>query len=147
MTIRRYAVQKISTLPLAKFGCTLGGLAMLLPGLICAIAGVQLVAILRALLDNWQAVQTELLGLDVPVEFDLITLLGLETAQILITRLDNQPAVLGLLIILISMIGGGLVVAIIILLVGWGYNLLALVSGGLELELREQIQNVGIDRR
>jgi hypothetical protein len=138
MTIRRYAVQKISTLSLAKFGCTLGGLAMLLPGLICAVAGVQVVTILRALLDNWHAVQTELLGLDVPVEFDLITLLGLETAQTLITRLDDQSLLLALLIILISVIGGGLVVALIILLVGWGYNLLAALSGGLEVELREQ---------
>ena len=138
MAIRRYVVQKISTLSLAKFGCALGGLAMLLPGLICAIAGVQLVAILRALLDNWQAVQTKLLGLDVPVEFDLITLLGLETARALITRLDDQPLLLALLIVLIGVIGGGLVVALIILLVGWGYNLLAALSGGLEVELREQ---------
>ncbi len=138
MTIRRYAVQKISTLPLAKFGCTLGGLAMLVPGLICAVTGVQLVAVLRTLLDNWQAVQTELLGLEVPVEFDLITLLGLETAQTLITRLDDQSLLLALLIVLISVIGGGLVVALIILLLGWGYNLLAAVSGGLEVQLRDQ---------
>lgn len=138
MTIRRYAVQKISTLSLAKFGCALGGLAMLLPGLICAVAGVQLVAILRTLLDNWQVAQTELLGLDVPVQFDLITLLGLETAQTLIIRLDDQSFLLVLLIVLVSMIGGGLVVALIILLMGWGYNLLAALSGGLEVELREQ---------
>jgi hypothetical protein len=33
-------------------------------------------------------------------------------------------------------IGGGLVVGLSILLVGWGYNLLAFLTGGLELELQ-----------
>ena len=138
MTTRRYAVQKIDTLPLAKFGCTLGGLAMLIPGLICAVAGVQVVSLLRVLLDQWQAAQTDLLGLGVPVKFDFITLLGLETVQAAITRLDDQGFLLALLIILVNVIAGGLVVALIILLVGWGYNLLAALTGGVELELREQ---------
>ena len=138
MTTRRYAVQKINTLPLAKFGCTLGGLAMVIPGLICAVAGVQLVSLLRILLDQWQATQADLLGLGVPVEFDFITLLGLETVQTAITRLDDRSFLLALLIILVSVIAGGLVVALIILLLGWAYNLLAALTGGLELELREQ---------
>jgi hypothetical protein len=138
MTTQRYAIQKINTLPLAKFGCTLGGLAMLIPGLLCAVAGVQIVSLLRLLLDQWQAAQADLLGLGVPVEFDFITLLGLETVQTAIARLDDQSLLLALLIILVSVIAGGLVVALMILLVGWGYNLLAALTGGLELELREQ---------
>ncbi len=138
MTSRRYAIQKINTMPLAKFGCTLGGLAMLIPGLLCAVAAVQVVSLLRILLDQWQAAQVDLLGLGVPVEFDFITLLGLETVQTAIARLDDQSLLLALLIILVSVIAGGLVVALMVLLVGWGYNLLAALTGGLELELREQ---------
>ena len=138
MTTHRYSIQKISTLPFAKFGCVLGGLAMLVPGLLCAFGTVQVVAAMRRLLEQWQAAQTDLLGLGVPVELDFITLLGLETAQSLITRLDDQRYLVALLIVLVGVIGGGLLVALIILLVGWGYNLLAALTGGLEVVLRDQ---------
>lgn len=133
----RYSVRKINTLPLAKFGCVLGGVAMLLPGLICAVGATQIVAALRRFLENWQASEVDPLGLGVPVEFDFITLLGLETAQTLLIRLDDQRFTLILLIILVSVIGGGLLIAIIVLLLGWIYNLLAALTGGLEVELRQ----------
>jgi hypothetical protein len=137
VTTHRYTVSKISTLSLAKFGCVLGGLALFLPGLVCALGSVQLVAVLRTLLDRWQASEVDLAGMGVPVEFDFITLLGLETVQALVTRLDNNHLGLALLIVLLSVIAGGALVAVVILLVGWGYNLLAALSGGLEVELRE----------
>ena len=136
MSTQRYSVQKISTLPFAKFGCVLGGIVMALPGLICAIAGVQLIGALRALLDTWQSTKTDLPGLGVPVELDFISLLGMEAAQSLIIRLDDQRFVVASLVILVSVIGGGLLVALIILVVGWVYNLLASLTGGLEVELR-----------
>lgn len=134
---RRYAVRKIHMLPLAKFGCLLGGLAMLLPGIICAFVGVQIVSTLRTLLDQWQTSKVDLLGLGAPVEFDFINLLSLETVQTFLARLDDQQMMVALLIIIISILGGGLLVGLIILLVGWGYNLLAALTGGLEVELRE----------
>ncbi len=134
---RRYAVRKIHMLPLAKFGCLLGGLAMLLPGIICAFVGVQIVSTLRTLLDQWQTSKVDLLGLGAPVEFDFINLLSLEAVQTFLARLDDQQMMVALLIITISILGGGLLVGLIILLVGWGYNLLAALTGGLEVELRE----------
>jgi len=137
ITTQRYTVSKISTVSLAKFGCVLGGLALVLPGLICALGSVQLVAVLRQLLDRWQAAEIDLVGLGLPVEFDFVTLLGLETAQTLLTRLDDNRLVLGLLILLVGVVAGGALVAVVVLLVGWGYNLLAALSGGLEVELRE----------
>jgi len=137
LTTQRYTVSKISTVSLAKFGCVLGGLALVLPGLICALGSVQLVAVLRQLLDRWQAAEIDLVGLGLPVEFDFVTLLGLETAQTLLTRLDDNRLVLGLLILLVGVVAGGALVAVVVLLVGWGYNLLAALSGGLEVELRE----------
>lgn len=111
---------------------------MLLPGLICAVAGIQIVAVLRGLMEQWQAAEVDPLGMGVPVEFDFVNLLGLEIVQTSITRLDDQRFILALLIILIAMIGGGLLVGLIILLTGWGYNLLAVLTGGLEVELRDK---------
>lgn len=134
----RYMVRKINLFPLAKFGCLLGALSMLLPGLICAVAGIQIVAVLRGLMEQWQAAEVDPLGMGVPVEFDFVNLLGLEIVQTSITRLDDQRFILALLIILIAMIGGGLLVGLIILLTGWGYNLLAVLTGGLEVELRDK---------
>ncbi|MEW5960696.1 MAG: hypothetical protein AB1801_23475 [Chloroflexota bacterium] len=137
MTTHRYSVSKISTVSLAKFGCVLGGLALFLPGLLCALGSVQVVAVLRQLLDRWQTAEIDLAGLGVPVEFDFITLLGLEAVQAILTRLDDHRPVLALLIVLVSVIAGGALAAAVILLVGWGYNVLAALSGGLEVELRE----------
>ena len=137
MTFHRYTVRKINLLPLAKFGCLLGGIAMLLPGVICAVAGTQIIAVLRIFLEETQTAEVDPLGLGTPVEFDFIQLLNLETVQTLITRLDDQSFIVALLIILITMIGGGLLVAVTIMLLGWSYNFLAAITGGLEVELRE----------
>jgi hypothetical protein len=135
--IHRYTVRKINLLPLAKFGCLLGGIAMLLPGVICAIGGTQIIAVLRIFLEETQTAELDPLGLGTPVELDFIQLLNLETVQTLITRLDDQSFLVALLIILITMIGGGLLVAMTIMLLGWSYNFLAAITGGLEVELRE----------
>lgn len=134
---RRYTVRKINLLPLAKFGCLLGGVAMLLPGLICALAGTQVIALLHSFLAETQTAELDPLGLGVPVELDFIHLLNLEEVQALLTRLDDQRWVVALLIILMMILGGGLLVGLTIMLVGWGYNLLAALTGGLEVELRE----------
>jgi hypothetical protein len=79
----------------------------------------------------------DLLGLGVPVELNFIALLGLLDVQTLLTNLDDQRLAVALLIILINVIGGGLLVAVTIMLIGWSYNLLAMLTGGLEVELRE----------
>jgi hypothetical protein len=135
--MHRYIVRKIDLLPLAKFGCVLGGVAMLLPGLVCAIGGTWLITLLRTFLEETQSATVDPLGLGVPLEFDFIQLLNLGTAQSLLIRLDDQSFVVGLLIILVMVLGGGLLVAVSIMLVGWVYNLLAALTGGLEVELRE----------
>ena len=136
MTKQRYTVRKINLFPLAKFGCLLGSLAMVLPGILCAFAGVQLISLLRTFLEEWQSSKFDPLGVGVPIEFDFITLLGLESAQALLGRLDEQGLAVALLIILVSVIGGGLFIAVTILLVGWFYNLLAALTGGVEVELQ-----------
>jgi hypothetical protein len=137
MLSHRYSIRKIHLLPLAKFGCILGGVAMLLPGLLCAIVSTQIISLLRTFLEQSQAAEVDLLGLGVPVELDFIALLGLLDVQTLLTNLDDQRLTVALLIILINVIGGGLLVAVTIMLIGWSYNLLAMLTGGLEVELRE----------
>jgi hypothetical protein len=134
---QRYTVRKINLLPLAKFGCLLGGVAMLLPGLVCALAGTQILAILRTFLAETETAALDPLGLGTPIELDFIQLLNLAEVQALMIRLDDQRFVVALLIILLAVLGGGLLVALTVLLVGWVYNLLARLTGGIEVELQE----------
>lgn len=138
MAIYRYSVRKISTGSLAKFGCVLGGVAMFIPGLLLAIMTWQLLVILRTLLDAWQAVQVDLLGIGAPVEFDFVDLLSLDNLLALLIQLNEQRLAVALLIFLAVVLGGGLLAGLIILLVGWVYNILAALTGGLEVELRER---------
>lgn len=135
--MHHYKVRKINLFPLAKFGCLLGGLALFLPGLLCSIASVQVVGALHALLENWQKAALDL-GL-IPIEFDFITLLGLETVLTTLTNLDNNSFLLVLLIVLLYLIVGGLLVGVTVLLLGWVYNLVAALTGGLEVELHEAL--------
>ena len=136
MSFQRYVIQRINPFPLAKFGCTLGGIAMALPGLICAVGGTQVIARVRQLLETWQSSQMDLMGLGIPTEFNFIALLGLETAQGMVTRLDEQSSLVFLLILGGSIVGGGLIIAGMTLLLGGIYNLLARLTGGLEVELK-----------
>lgn len=137
MRTQRYTVRKINLMPLAKFGCLLGGVAMLLPGLICALAGTQLLAVLRTFLAETETAALDPLGLGTPIELDFIQLLNLAEVQAMIVRLDDQRFIVTLLIILLTVLGGGLLAALTILLVGWVYNLLAKITGGIEVELHQ----------
>ena len=137
MSMHRYIVRKINLLPLAKFGCLLGAAAMILPGALCAFAGVQVISLLRTFLQTWQTSEFDPLGMGVPLEFDFITLLGLETAQSVLIQLDEQGVTVALLIFLLNVLGGGLLIAFTILWVGWFYNILAFLTGGVEIELQE----------
>jgi hypothetical protein len=136
MTGQRYQLRKVGVLSLAKFGAVLGSVAMVWPSLICALGSVQAIGGLRRLLERWQSSQVDAAGVGIPVEFDFVNLLGLETVQTLINRLDEQRTVVMLMIILGMMLVGALLIAGTILLLGWAYNLLATLTGGLELELR-----------
>ncbi len=133
---KRYIVRRISTRSLAVVR-GLADLVMVLPGLLLAAVGIQVVAGLRFLLDRGQTAEVDPLGLGAPVGFDIIQLFGLEAVQALLVQLDDQRWLLALLIVLVCAVGGGILVALSVLLVGWGYNLLAALSGGLEIELRE----------
>ncbi len=137
VSLQRYTVRRIRLLSLAKFGFVLGAVAMILPGFICAWGSTQLVSFSRGWLDTLGASGSKLaLG---PLEiagFSWLDMFGLAAVQQLLINLDDQRGLVTLLVILSTIIGGGLLVGLIVLLVGWVYNLLAAVTGGLEVELR-----------
>ena len=132
----KYTVRRVNILPLAKFGFILGGLALLLPGVICGLITTQLISALRVLLDKMATSQADL-GIG-QVPFDFINILGLESTQQLVVTLDNQAMSVALLVVLVSVIGGGALIGGTIWLLGLAYNLVAAVTGGIEVELQSK---------
>lgn len=110
---------------------------MVLPGLICAIVSAQLVSALSVLLEQWRDAEVDI-GLGLPLGLDFVELLGLETVESVLAQLGEQSTILALLVILIFVIGGGLVIGLSILVLGWVYNGLARLTGGLEVELQDK---------
>jgi hypothetical protein len=131
---KKHTIHRINLLPVAKFGCILGGLAMILPGIICSGLSISAISTLRVLLDGWRSSETEMLGFQV-VQFDFVNLLGLSTIQQIIIQLDDQYLSFGVFIFLATVLGGGGLLGITILMLGWVYNGIATVTGGIEVEL------------
>jgi len=72
------------------------------------------------------------------VPFDFINILGLEATQQLVVTLDNQAMSVALLVVVVSVIGGGALIGGTIWLLGLAYNLVAAVTGGIEVELQSK---------
>ncbi len=136
MSTQRYSVRQINLFPIAKFGCLLGGLAMVFPSVICALGSTQLISSLRTRLEE-RDVPTLPLPLG-EVSFDIIELLGLETFEQIIIRLDDQATLVGLFVVIATILAGGLFIGGTTLLLGSSYNILARLTGGVELELVER---------
>ncbi len=102
---------------------------MVLPSVICAIGSIESVTALLMLLKKSQNISTDFM-----VSFDFVKILHLEPFQAFLMRLDDQRALFALLIILGSIIGGGLLIGLTTLLLGLVYNLMAAVIGGIEVE-------------
>ena len=129
-------VRRIGYLSLAKFGCLLGGLAMVLPGLVCGLVSVSLVHTVRAWLESWQQFSLTLLGQNLG-SLDLVNALRLTAALDRLRLLDQTGPVALLSITVAVSLLGGLLLALVVCLVGLGYNVLAWLTGGLTLEVDE----------
>jgi hypothetical protein len=131
----RYRVRRIAPGSLSKFGCVLGALVSLFPSLLLAGCGLLLVGGVHRLLESWQQVEIHLLGQSIPV--DVVALLDLESALRTATILDGLSWSVALIAVAIGCAVGGVVFLVFGNLAGWLYNLVAALSGGLEVELEE----------
>jgi hypothetical protein len=131
----KYRLNGISTLSIAKFGCLLGWIVTLIPNLVCALTAWQLLAALRAWLEGLEQINLSLLGLD--YTFDLVDILQLQEVLTTLQRVEGRAIPLMVALLIAASVVGGALVALVLILLGWGYNLLAWLTGGLEVELRE----------
>lgn len=131
----KYRLNGISTLSIAKFGCLLGWIVTLIPNLVCALTAWQLLAALRAWLEGLEQINLSLLGLD--YTFDLVDILQLQEVLTTLQGVEGRAIPLMVALLIAASVVGGALVALVLILLGWGYNLLAWLTGGLEVELRE----------
>ena len=131
----KYRLNGISTLSIAKFGCLLGWIVTLIPNLVCALTTWQLLTALRAWLEGLQQINLSLLGLD--YVFDLVDILQLQQFLVTLQGIEGRAIPLMISLLIAASVVGGALVAVVLILLGWGYNLLAWLTGGLEVELRE----------
>lgn len=130
-----YRVRRVSLGSLTKFGCVLGGLTSCLPSAFLAWSGLLLVDGVRRLLESWQRVGIRILGQEVRI--DLVSLLNLERVLQTVQEIDNVSWLLLVVLVVAASLCGAVVFLVAANLLGWVYNLIARVSGGVEVELRE----------
>jgi hypothetical protein len=90
---------------------------------------------IRRLLESWQGAEIRVLGQAIPI--NVLALLNLES---LLQRAQTMESLSWALFFGLAVLGaclGGLVFLVVGDVAGWIYNLIASVSGGLEVELTE----------
>jgi hypothetical protein len=127
-------IRRVSLLSLGKFGCVLGVVVAFLPGLVCGLVGLGSTHLLRNWLEDWQDLTITLLGQEV-ARLDLVQLLGLTDVLESLWILDAASVPLIALTILGLALVLGALLAIIIVMGGLTYNLLASATGGLVVDM------------
>jgi hypothetical protein len=130
----KYRLEHISTLSIARFGCLLGWAVTVIPSLACGLVTWRLAVAARAWLEGLRQITLNVLGAE--FSFELIQILHLE--QVLAALRAIEADILPLLVIFVigvGILGGGLI-AVTLLMLGWGYNLLAWLTGGVVVDLQ-----------
>ena len=127
----KYRLRRISALSIARFGCLLGWLVTIVPNLACGLGVWWVEGIVRTWLESWKPIDLGLLGTLDPI--DLVHLKALLEA--LQTVEGHALPLLIAVVIAAGILGGGLI-AVTLAMLGWGYNLLAWLTGGVEVDLQ-----------
>ncbi len=131
----KYRIRRIGLGSMGKFGCVLGALISLLPSLLVGSGGLLVLRGVRRLLESWQQLEMRLLGQPIPI--DVVSLLRLEGLLRQVQMLETLSWLLLVAFVAAGCVLGGLLFLAVGGLLGWAYNLVAPLSGGLEVELRE----------
>lgn len=126
----QYTIRRIHLFPAFRFGCLVGGLVLILPGLLLGLLARGVVGLLRQWLEGWQSWSANLPLGSLP-EINFLDLLNLAELLRNLRILDDNGWLLVLTVILATAILGGLLVSLLTLFGAAGYNLLAGLGGGL----------------
>lgn len=130
----KVAIQRVSLASLGKMGCLLGAVAAFIPSLLCGLLGFALAALAGRWLESWQDLTIAFLGQEI-ARFDLVSFFGLDGVLNLSQTLAAASVPMMLLVVLGVALVAGVVLAVIIMLTGLAYNLLAATTGGIVVEM------------
>jgi len=130
----RYSIRRIGLGSALRMSLILGWLVALCPAMCLAGLAVQILRILGRALAQVQTLDITLLGQHIAT-VDPLALLQLRSAADSIDRLTAGVLGTFLLFTLVLLILGGAMFVVVGLLVSLGYNLIAPIAGGLEVEL------------
>ena len=131
----RYTIRRISIGSAARSALLLGWLVAICPALCLAGVAVQVLRRVSAALGQIKSYEISVLGQKI-ADIDLVSLLGLTNAAQTTAQLTSRIGVTFILLALALTLAGAAVFLGGALLVSIGYNLLARLVGGLEVELR-----------
>jgi hypothetical protein len=131
----KVSIQRVGLASLGRMGCLLGTIAAFLPSLLCGLLGLSLGRVVLQWLEGWQDLTISILGQEI-ARFDLVQFLGLDRV---VESLQAVAAVSGwalLLAVVVVAVTAGVVLAVLIILIGLAYNLLAAGTGGVVVEMK-----------
>jgi len=132
----KVAVRHVDLISLGKMGCLLGVIAALLPSLLCGLLTLGVVNRLLRWVEGWQEFTISVLGQEI-ARLDLVHFLGLEQVLVVLqTAATASLPVLFLAVLILALVIGAFL-ALITILVGLGYNLLASATGGVVVEVSD----------
>jgi hypothetical protein len=134
----RYVIQRLGIASAAKFGLALGLLGSLLPGCLLALLTRQAVVVARQALEAAAQGRISVLGQNLPL--NLVELARLGPALESLRSLDALGWVLPAVLAVAWIVIGGLAIAATVLLLAIGFNAVAAMSGGLEVQMSEAVR-------
>ena len=129
----KLAIRRISLQSLGKVGCFLGIVLACLPSLLCGILGMGIVQVLRRWLEGWEEISISILGKEIAT-FDLVHYLGLAEFLKWLQTIGGASWLVVALVVLVLGLFTGLVLALLTMLAGLAYNLLASATGGVVVD-------------
>jgi hypothetical protein len=113
----------------------LGWIVTIIPSLTCGLVLWGILAAIQSWLEGLESLDLDVLGFEYSV--DLIELLQLGEFLAMLQTLAGRALPLLLALVIVVGVLGGALVALTLILLGWGYNLVAWLTGGLEVQLQE----------
>lgn len=130
----KVAIQRTSLRSLGRMGCLMGAVAAFLPSLLCGMGGFALAAVATRWLESWQDLTFVFRDSEI-ARIDLVGFFGLEGVLEFLQNLTAASVPVLLLSVLGTALIAGMLMAVIIMLTGLAYNLLASVTGGVVVEM------------
>lgn len=132
----RYTIRRIAPWSALRVGCAVGWLVALCPALCLTVVAIQALQRVNQALQGIQPLDISVLGQPI-ARIDFLEILRLNGAAQTVSRLaGGLPLTFLLLLLLLTLVGAAMLAGALLLFSG-GYNVLASVGGGLEVDLQE----------